>query len=102
MHGLYRGRGAKILIRAAQFVFIATWIATDCDVRYGGRKLCQRVGLLGRWEAVTGPTHTIAIRSDDPLWQQLTATENVRKDVEITGLLQSTTTFRVSGVTVVR
>ena len=67
-----------------------------------GRKLCQRVGLLGRWEAVTGPTHTIAIRSDDPPWQQLTATENVWKGVEITRLLQSTTTFRVSGVTVVR
>ena len=61
-----------------------------------------RESLLGRWEAVTDSTHTIAIRSDDPLWRQLTATENVRKDVEITGLLQSTTTFRVSGVTVVR
>jgi hypothetical protein len=42
----------------------------------------------------------LSVRAPDRLFQQLTAEENMFKEVEITGLLNNTNTFDVFGVAV--
>lgn len=54
---------------------------------------------LAHWIAITGLDKQINIRMNDRLWQSLTAAENIRKEVELTGLLRSTRTFDVAVVT---
>jgi hypothetical protein len=55
-----------------------------------------RESLLGRWQAITGLTRRLLVRTDDDVWRKLIEEDNVEKDVQLTGLLQNTGTFDVS------
>jgi hypothetical protein len=55
-----------------------------------------RDSLLGRWQTITGLNKRLLVRADDSVWRKLTAEENHKKDVQLTGLLQNTGTFDVS------
>ncbi|MGE0822090.1 MAG: hypothetical protein AB7G75_07895 [Candidatus Binatia bacterium] len=59
-----------------------------------------RTGVIdARWETIVGLTNELHVRVEDQLWQQLTATQNLRKPVTIKGILHSTRTFDITGVT---
>lgn len=60
-----------------------------------------RDSLLGRWQAIPGLTKRLVARAEDRVWQQLTATENHKKDAQLTGLLQNAGPFDVSEMTFV-
>jgi hypothetical protein len=51
------------------------------------------------WINVTGLSKKVVIRARDDLWQSLIAAENLRKEVELTGLLRSTGAFDVALIT---
>jgi hypothetical protein len=50
-----------------------------------------------RWASIT-LGHRLSVRTATVTWQQLTAEENLFKEVEITGLMSSARTLDVSGV----
>jgi hypothetical protein len=51
------------------------------------------------WASLTWP-HLLSVRAKDTLFQQLTAEENLFKEVELTGLLRNTRTFDLFDVSV--
>jgi hypothetical protein len=61
----------------------------------------EEASQLAHWIAITGLDKQINVRINDKLWQSLTAAENIRKEVELTGLLRSTRTFDVAVITLV-
>jgi hypothetical protein len=60
-----------------------------------------RESLLGRWEAITSLTRRLTLRADESVWRKLTAPENQRREVQLTGLLQNTGVFDVADLTFV-
>jgi hypothetical protein len=51
-----------------------------------------------RWEAIAGLTQELTIRAPEPILEELTAEENLFREVEITGLLRSTRVVDVGGI----
>jgi hypothetical protein len=52
------------------------------------------------WESIVGLSHRISARAPDRVFQQLTAEENLFKEMEVTGLLRKTGTFDIGEITV--
>jgi hypothetical protein len=51
-----------------------------------------------RWEAIAGLSHKLAARAPERVLDELTAEENLFKEVIVLGLLRSTNTFDISSV----
>lgn len=85
LHGLYvlKNKGQHAVIQITQ-------IRNSASGRHS---------LLSRWEAITGMTNQLSLRAEEEVWKQLIASANQRKEVQLTGLLQSTGTFDVSEMT---
>jgi hypothetical protein len=54
-----------------------------------------------RWESIAGLSHQLTARAPDRVFQELTAEENLFKQVEVTGLLRSNRTFDIGQVRVI-
>jgi len=75
----------------------------ELDNSQGKNKAVLRVDWVddaARWESIS-MGHHLWVRAAAPVWQQLTAEENLFKKVEITGLLSSTRTLDVGQVTII-
>jgi hypothetical protein len=59
----------------------------------------QDAGQAGRWQAITGLSKQLAVRTTADTWQQLTSQENLQKPVELTCLLRSTRALDISVLT---
>ena len=53
-----------------------------------------------RWESIVGLSHQVTARAPDRVFAELTAEENLFKQIEVTGLLRSDHTFDISQVQV--
>jgi hypothetical protein len=53
-----------------------------------------------RWESILGLSDRISVRAPDSLFRELTAEENLFKEVEIVGLLRNTRTLDIGDITV--
>jgi hypothetical protein len=51
-----------------------------------------------RWEAIAGLTHELTLRAPEPILEELTAEENLFREVVITGLLRSTRVVDVGSI----
>jgi hypothetical protein len=51
-----------------------------------------------RWESLVGLSHQLSMRAPDRVFQELTAEENLFKEVTITGLLRGTRTLDISEI----
>lgn len=51
-----------------------------------------------RWDAIAGLTHELTIRAPEVILQELTAEENLFREVELTGLLRSTRVVDVGSI----
>lgn len=54
-----------------------------------------------RWESIVGLSHRVSARAPDRIFAELTAEENLFKEIEVTGLLRSDHTFDISQVRVI-
>ena len=52
-----------------------------------------------RWTSI-GEPHQLSVRAQDALFQKLVDTRNLAKEVEITGVIRTTRTLDISGITV--
>ena len=59
----------------------------------------QDASQAGYWQAITGLSKQLAVRTTDDMWQQLTSQENLQKSVEITCLLRSTRALDIAVLT---
>ena len=60
----------------------------------------KSVNETARWESIIGLSHHIAVRAPTSLFQQLTAEENLFKEVVILGLLRSNQTLDIGEITI--
>jgi hypothetical protein len=58
----------------------------------------ETVNNARRWDDLN-LSQSLQVRGADELWQKLTAAENLRKQVELTGILRPTGTLDLSSVT---
>jgi hypothetical protein len=76
-------------------------------LRHGDEQVVIRVDSFAdpseveRWEDILGPSHELSVRAPQRVFEELTAEENLFKEVVLTGLLRSTRTLDVGSVKVI-